>query len=89
MTWLLLGAVSPLGARVVLVRDGAPRPVRPVVSLPRDDAVRVADGLVEEREAAFLTGRCSTRRAGTFSARTHGSWSKADDQNKNLSLMLC
>ena len=72
MTWLLLGAVSPLGAGVVLVRDGAPRPVRPVVSLPRHDAVRVADGLVDKREAAFLAGRRSARRAGTFCARTHG-----------------
>ena len=63
-----MGAVSPLGAGRVLVCDGAPRPVRPVISIPRHDAVRVADGFVEEREAAFLAGRRSTRRDGTFCA---------------------
>ena len=67
-TRLLLGAVSPLGTGCVLVRDGTPRSVRPVVSLPRHDAVGMADGLVDKREATFLAGRRSARRAGTFRA---------------------
>ena len=87
-TWLLFGAVPPLGAGSVLVCDGAPGPVRPIVSVLRHDTVRVTAGFVDEGETAFLAGRRSSRRAGSFCTRAHGTWNKTEDQNKNLTLTL-